>query len=213
MPIDYTRFRERQERTQYLYDKFKFYLKGYVLDVGCYRAALKDLLPDQSQYTGVDIAGTPDIRLNLEKVERLPFADNQFDCVICADVLEHLDNLHVIFAELIRVSARYLIISLPNNWNAARVPLQRGKGTFAHYGLPADKPEDRHKWFFSLADAQNFIQTHLTRRPQLKLVEERLCEKPRNLLVRLFRRLRYLRQSRYLNRYCHTAWFVIEKIP
>ncbi|MCP4708735.1 MAG: hypothetical protein GY869_08930, partial [Planctomycetes bacterium] len=101
----------------------------------------------------------------------------------------------------------------PNNWNAARVPIQRGKGTFAHYCLPADKPDDRHKWFFSLADAQNFIQTHLTRQPKIKLIEERICEKPRNPLLRLCRRLRYPKLIRYLNRFSHTGWFVIEKTP
>ncbi|MCP4712255.1 MAG: methyltransferase domain-containing protein, partial [Planctomycetes bacterium] len=87
-----------------MFDKFEAYLKGAVLDVGCYQAYLKTLLPDDTQYTGIDIAGTPDIQMNLEEIERLPFEDNQFDCVVCADVLEHLDNLHAIFAELLRQS-------------------------------------------------------------------------------------------------------------
>ncbi|MFH1144533.1 MAG: methyltransferase domain-containing protein [Candidatus Eisenbacteria bacterium] len=65
---------------------------------------LRDILGVAS-YVGVDIAGRPDIELNLEKAERLPFDDDAFDTVLCADVLEHLDNLHAIFDELVRVRA------------------------------------------------------------------------------------------------------------
>jgi len=210
MQIDYVQFHQRQDRTQYLFDKFRPYLQGAVLDVGCDRAYLKSLLP-HCRYIGIDLAGTPDVQLNLEQTDRLPFDDDQFDCVVCADVLEHLDNLHCIFAELLRVSRRYLIISLPNNWNAARVPLQRGRGSFAHYGLPPDKPQDRHKWFFSLTDARDFILERLKRHPNMQIIEERICEKPRHPLRRLPRRLRYPAPWRYLNRYAHTLWTVLQK--
>jgi len=30
----------------------------------------------------------------------LPTVEKKFDCVLCSDVLEHLDNLHHIFGEL-----------------------------------------------------------------------------------------------------------------
>ena len=63
------------------------------LDVGCDEALLKTLLAPDIKYTGIDVAGKPDIVLNLEKIERLPFDDSTFDCVICSDVLEHLDKL------------------------------------------------------------------------------------------------------------------------
>ena len=36
-------------------------------------------------------------------------------------------------------------------------------------------------------------------------------DKPRPLFVRLFRRLRYVRRERYLNRYAHTVWAVFSK--
>ena len=110
-----------------------------------------------------------------------------------------------------RVSGKYLVIALPNNWNAARVPIARDRGTFAHYGLPADKPMDRHKWFFSLADALNFINEHISRRGDPKLLEMRVCEKPRPAVVRLLRRLRRPVQINYLIRYSHTGWFALGK--
>ena len=39
------------------------------------------------------------------------------DCVVCTDVLEHVNNLHEVFEELIRITKRYVIISVPNGFN------------------------------------------------------------------------------------------------
>lgn len=208
--IDYVNFTSRRLRTEYVAATFEPYLTGRVLDVGCDRAHLKTLLPGVD-YTGIDIGGTPDVQIDLDKVPGLPFGDGSFDCVLCADVLEHLDNLHRVFAELLRVSRRYVLLSLPGNWTNARVPLSRGYGHFKHYGLPADKPVDRHKWFFSMSDAREFVAEHVHRRPDIRLVEERICEKPRVALARWGRRIRYPREAHYLNRYAHTVWSLLER--
>ncbi len=209
IPVDYTRFNQRRDRTAYLADHFRQYLQGSILDVGCDQAVLKQLLPDQP-YTGIDVAGTPDIQLDLEKIDRLPFDDAHFGAVVCTDVLEHLDNLHAMFDELLRVSGRYVVMALPNCWQVARVPISRGRGGFAHYGLPADRPADRHKWFFSYSQAHAFVTEQLRRRPAWKLRDHRICEKPRSGLIRTLRHLRYGQEQKYWNRYCLTAWFVLE---
>ena len=60
-----------------------------------------------------------------------------------------------------RVSRGCIILSLPNNWANARRPIARGRGAIGHYGLPLEPPVDRHKWFFSLAEARQF-QTAVT---------------------------------------------------
>jgi SAM-dependent methyltransferase len=184
-------------------------LTGKILDVGCDEAVLRRVLSDVD-YTGVDVAGDPDVRLNLEDIDRLPFGDNAFDCVLCSDVLEHLDNLHHIFSELVRVTKNYLIISLPNNWANARRPIGRGKGSSRHYGLPIDRPQDRHKWFFSLSEAVHFIKEQ-EKRHSISMIELHVTEKPRPLFTRIFRRLRYPSQECYLNRYAHTVWVVFGK--
>ena len=85
----------------------------------------------------VTLLSDPDLVIDLEKIERLPFDDASFDAVLCSEVLEHLDNLHAMFGELTRVSRRWILISLPNCWTAARRPVQRGRGAIGHYGLPA----------------------------------------------------------------------------
>jgi SAM-dependent methyltransferase len=208
--VDYCQFKQRADRAEYIASRFGGYLTGKVLDVGCDKASLKPLLPS-AQYLGIDVQGQPDMRLDLEKAEVLPFEDGQFDAVVCSDVLEHLDNLHAMFDELLRVSRRYVVISLPNCWSVARVPIQRGKGAFAHYGLPPDRPVDRHKWFFSLQQAGEFINERIARHPGVRLVAQRINEKRRPACLRILRRLRYPCRARYWNRYAHTIWFVLEK--
>jgi SAM-dependent methyltransferase len=209
MNVEQISFRDRSGRSEYVARRFQEVLKGKVLDVGCDKAVLRKLLP-QVEYTGVDIGGTPDIQVNLEAAGKLPFADGSFDCVVCTDVLEHLENLHQIFGELVRVSRRHLVISLPNNWTNARVPIARGRGSFGKYGLPAEKPPDRHKWFFSLSEAADFIQAQTAKYP-IVCREIFATEKPRSGLVRGARRLRYPAIECYLNRYAHTLWARLEK--
>lgn len=209
MRVEYVSFPSRSARSEYVATRFRRFLKGKVLDVGCDEAALRALVPDVD-YTGVDVAGEPDITLDLEEADALPFGDSSFDCVVCVDVLEHLDNLHNTFGELIRVAIKHLIISLPNNWCNARRPIERGSGGIGHYGLPGDPPADRHKWFFSISEAADFVREQ-ARRHSLSIVELYATEKPRPLLIRGFRRLRYPLGERYLNRYAHTLWVVLEK--
>ena len=61
----------------------------------------------------IDFQGENDLTLNLDEVEKFPFKDNEFECVCCFDVLEHLENFHNITNELIRVSSNKVFISLP----------------------------------------------------------------------------------------------------
>lgn len=201
-------FPKRHSRSEYVASRFSKYFNNSLLDVGCYEAPLRTLL-NNVDYTGVDFVGNPDIQLNLETVERLPFDDDQFDTVICIEVLEHLVNLHHLFDELVRVSNRYIIVSLPNCWRDARVKIEKGRGSFAHYGLPAEKPNDRHKWFFNFEEALHFMHSKAETN-QLKLVERFATEKPKPGLVRLARKLRYP-GIRYMNRYTGTLWAVFEK--
>ena len=197
----------REERSRFIARRFLPLIQGRVLDVGCDRAHLKRLVPGLD-YVGIDVGGTPDRVVNLEQ-ERIPFADRSFDFVLCSDVLEHLDNLHQTFGELIRVARGHVVVSLPNNYANARRPVERGRGSIGHYGLPPDPPKDRHKWFFSLSEAADFFQAQTQRHPAT-LVELFCIEKPRLGWVRALRHLRYPSAS-YRNRYAHSAWAVFRR--
>lgn len=212
MNTDFVRFNQRADRSRYIAQRFAGYLHGPLLDVGCDRAVLRDLLGRDVQYTGIDVGGTPDLVLDLERVDRLPFENDAFASVVCSDVLEHLDNIHHIFQELVRVSRRFIIISLPNNWANARRPIERGKGSIAHYGLPAVRPPDRHKWFFGFTEAIEFLRAQERLFP-VSIIETVANEKPRLALIRAWRHMRYPVRERYLNRYVHTVWVVFEKRP
>jgi SAM-dependent methyltransferase len=208
MQTDYVTFKERADRSNYIAQRFGNYLTPSLLDVGCDKALLKSLLTPE-RYLGIDMGGTPDMELNLEQIERLPFDDREFSACVCSDVLEHLDNLHYMFSELVRVTDQHLLISLPNNWANARRPIERGKGGIAHYGLQTEKPVDRHKWFFGFTDARIFLET-MADKYSLELVEMVANDKPRNSLVRAIRKLRYSGE-RYDNRYSHTVWALFKR--
>ncbi len=207
--VEYSTFPAREERVRYVVGRFQKYLASPVLDVGCDKAYMRAMCPD-ADYTGIDLAPEADLRLNLEQTERLPFEDNSFQCVFCIDVLEHLDNLHSMFQELVRVSKGFVVISWHNCWVNARLPLYRGHGNISHYGLPLERPVDRHKWFFNLTQSLEFIQAH-EKDGQFRIKELFAGEKPRPALLRKVRRVRYPRQTDYLNRYAHTLWTVLEK--
>ena len=205
---EYVHFPSREARSRYVARRFRKYLEGPVLDVGCFEAPLRNLL-DGVEYTGIDLSGDPDIKLDLERCSELPFPANTFVCVLCIEVLEHLDNLHAVFGEIVRVSKRYVIVSLPNCWRDARSPIARGKGSFAHYGLPLEPPPERHKWFFGFSEARRFLD-HQASRHNLTIVEMFSTEKPRAWLLRTIRKMLYPGE-RYSNRYTQTVWTVYEK--
>jgi SAM-dependent methyltransferase len=208
MKIESASFNTRTARSEYVSNRFAPILRGDILDVGCFEAPLRDLLKD-CKYFGVDIAGRPNLQLNIDSAEPLPFPDNSRDCVLCIEVLEHLENLHHVFDELVRISRQYILVSLPNCWRDARQPIARGRGHFAHYGLPLQKPQDRHRWFFSHTEAREFLE-HQASRHHLNLVEMFATEPHRSPLLRLLRKARFP-GDRYLNRYAQTTWALFSK--
>lgn len=208
MKIEQISFNTRTARSEFVSNRFSSVFRGDVLDVGCFEAPLRDILPN-CNYFGVDITGRPDLQLNIDTAGPLPFPDNSQDCVLCIEVLEHLENLHHIFDELVRISRRHVLVSLPNCWRDARLPIARGNGHFAHYGLPLEKPLDRHRWFFSHAESREFLE-HQTSKHHLHLVEMFTTEPCKSPLVRLIRKVRYP-GDRYMNRYAQTIFALFEK--
>ena len=150
-------FTTRKERYEFLQTNFKKILlkSKSILDVGCDENYFKKIYGDK--VFGIDIAGQPDRKVDLEK-ETLKFLpDSSYEVIICTEVLEHLDNLHEVIEELMRVSGKYIIISLSNCANIRYlIHILRTKKTGKFYGLPLSKPEDRHKWFFSHREIAGF---------------------------------------------------------
>jgi SAM-dependent methyltransferase len=152
-------YSDREGRNRFVGEHFKECLSGKVVNVGGGgKKHLASWLPHGCEYTEIDVAGQPDIFIDLEKNLPIPFEDGSFDAVVCTDVLEHLDNFHAVFDELCRLSRRYVIISLPNAWASNKWRWVRGTGASGKfYGLPSQAPVDRHKWFFSFSEAEKFL--------------------------------------------------------
>ena len=106
-------YKSREDKPEYVWRKYSTLLTGRILDVGADRCGLKRFLPPGTEYLSVGLGGTVEVAVDLER-EELPFPDGSFDCVLCLDVLEHLDNIHEVFDRLCALTRRYLIIALPN---------------------------------------------------------------------------------------------------
>ncbi len=151
-------FTNREGRSKFVVDHFSTLWKGSVLDVGCFQRDLGAALPMGLTYVGVDLMGKPDIKMNLD-TSRLPFDDNSFNVVVCVDVLEHLENIHAVLDELLRVGSHHILVTLPNcwhgNWRWILPGIRKTSGKY--YGLPPQRPPDRHRWFFNTFEAVEFL--------------------------------------------------------
>ena len=93
-----------------------------VCDIGCGTGYLvrriRAVRPELLRVAGSDfivdgIAPTDGTEYHAAKVEELPFADKEFDTVICTHLLEHLLEPRKAVAELRRITRRRLIIVVP----------------------------------------------------------------------------------------------------
>lgn len=91
-----------------------------VLDAGCGRGFLVNVLRQRCRTTGCDVAleddlnnKYPDVEFVQSKLETLPFETDSFDTVICTHVLEHVLDPQRVIAELRRVARKQLVIVVP----------------------------------------------------------------------------------------------------
>jgi Methyltransferase domain len=132
--------------------------RGTVLDVGCRSGELGQVLSSRKlRYISLDIHAPADIVADVD--DGIPLADGEATTVVALDVLEHADRIHDALSELLRVASATVIISLPNCYEVGlRIAHLRGRPISGKYGLPAQPPSDRHRWFFSLEDARAFCR-------------------------------------------------------
>jgi hypothetical protein len=144
------------ERQRFVARNFAPHLIDSVLDVGCANKILQKHLSSATRYVGIDVHEPADIILDLDQRD-LPFRDGEFECVVCCDVLEHLERIHTVFDELCRVCYGSVIVSLPNCYPICRRTRSRAFPDIKYYGLPVERPSDRHRWVFGCGEAVRFI--------------------------------------------------------
>lgn len=97
-----------------------------VLDAGCGEGFTLSRFEEKHighNLEGVDFLDTaikigkkvhPKLKLKQGDIYKLPYKDNQFDLVLCTEVLEHLEYPEKALQELKRVTKKYCILSVPN---------------------------------------------------------------------------------------------------
>ena len=112
---------------------------GKVLDAGAGECRYRNVFGDH-HYTAVDF-GKGDARWNYSgldataRLEHLPFKEEQFDGVVCIQVLEHVNEPLMVLEELYRVTKRggLLFITAPQGWGIHQAPNDYFR--FTSYGL------------------------------------------------------------------------------
>ena len=97
---------------------------GKVLDVGCGQSPYKFLLnKNKTRYFGIDVVESDQFGYDNPDVisfdgKNIPFGNDEFDAVICTEVLEHVFHFQKLVDEMYRVSKANatLVITVP--WSA-----------------------------------------------------------------------------------------------
>lgn len=138
--------------------------EGSFLDIGARDKILSRYLdPRKISYQTADVCGEHDHLIDLERP--LALADRSFDYVAALDVIEHVNDIHGAIGELLRITGKCAIISLPNMASYANRLrfLFCGRLTTDKYSLPADPVADRHRWLTTYADIIPFMERNAER--------------------------------------------------
>jgi len=134
-----------------------------VIDVGAGDGAAADVLPQGTDYSGIDIGADiyektgrvkyiedfPDLRAELSALKTA-------DLVTLFDVLEHTDDFVTLFRDGLNKSSKFVFVSLPNEMNLElRVRFLFGKPVSAHGLEMIDaKLGHKHQWLITYDEAK-----------------------------------------------------------
>lgn len=143
---NYEKFQTGNPVVRRLIDRFYARLREVVepigaeslLDAGCGEgetlARLDGALPARAKAVDLSeeaVAFTakrfPSVEVSRHSVLELPFADGEFDLVLCLEVLEHMPDPDAALAELCRVAGGRLVVSVPHEPWFRLGSLARGK--------------------------------------------------------------------------------------
>ncbi len=135
-----------------------------ILDVGCGEGFTLNRLRENNigrRLEGIEYSEAaielgkrsyPDILITKGDIYNLPYKDKEFDLVLCTEVLEHLEDPKRALKELIRVSNKYLVLSVPNEPLFMLAQLVRGKN-WSRFGNDIEHIQHWSFWQF-----ENFVK-------------------------------------------------------
>lgn len=120
------------------------YIKGNTLDLGAGSAKYKNIIMQSAEkYTAFDMVEGPNIDV-VGDVHELPFTDNEFDTIICTQVMEHVLNPWIMVEEIARVlkpngkcilSTPFMMPFHADPWDYYRYTLEGGCHLFERSGM------------------------------------------------------------------------------
>jgi ubiquinone/menaquinone biosynthesis C-methylase UbiE len=144
-------------------------------DIGCGNGLFGNMVQQQKRQIGIMAIDRSEQALRYVQTEKkvgdvldIPLADRSYDCVTCLQVLEHIpvNTYKKALSELARVSAKYIIVSVPFNEDREKNFTQcpQCKTIFnsdLHLRSYTEKNIDElfTEWNFSCVQQQNLIQS------------------------------------------------------
>lgn len=115
------------------------YSSGKLLDIGCGDRPYYDLGKNYfDSYIGIDHSSTPHLNNKIDifcDAYKIPLDDEVFDCILCTEVLEHLEEPSVAIDEAFRLLKKggYALYTVPFSWPVHESP--RDFYRYTGYGL------------------------------------------------------------------------------
>lgn len=94
--------------------------KSYkLLDIGAGSKDLKTFLPSKIGYYSLDCTSNHNIKVDIDKVKKLPIKNKEYDIVVCLETLEHVCDPNKVIREIVRITKDngMMFLSMPNEYN------------------------------------------------------------------------------------------------
>jgi hypothetical protein len=198
-------------RNDFVARKLGYLNNETIVDLGCRDQILKKYLKGRYNYIGVDlIKKRKKDKLLIHNLENgLPNFKKKIDIIIALDVLEHLDNLHLIRDQALKISKKKIIIALPNMaYYSFRINfffsgVISGKYPFSYY-----KPLDRHKWIPNYYNIDSFFSKIKSNIWKIKSINF-TCERRFNIFLYFFEKLL---SNFFPNLFVYERIYILERI-
>lgn len=116
-----------EQNARRFFDTYVNNKNGNFLEIGSYLSSfnIRSLVPNGSNYVGVDLGLGPGVDVVLTDPYKLPFEDNSFDFVISSSCFEHSEFFWLTYMEVMRVlkPTGLFYLNAPSNGDFHRFPV------------------------------------------------------------------------------------------